>query len=392
MPEMTPLYEWHKAHGGRVVDFAGWYLPVDYETGIIKEHLTCRKAGAFFDISHMGRFLIKGEKAVSFLRKALTNDCAKLKPGKSQYTILSDDFGSAIDDAFLYQFVAGEYLLVVNAANLAKDWDWLMGFIQPGMEMKDISRRMAMVAAQGPQADELMSRLTDDPLPATGRNNNAKATIAGCEVRLSRTGYTGEHVCYEVFTEWEENEAVWSAMVEAGSELGMIPAGLGARDTLRLEGSLPLYGHELAEELPIMHLPQAKFAVDLSPERGDFVGRDRLEAQVADLESGEGRLIPRRIMAVAATARSMIRDGSAVFVGDKEVGALTSATMVPAWEWNGQGPGRETFTRGLGLAYLDRDLEVGQELEIAYRRKRIPGKIVKGHTKPEGPFVRALKV
>lgn len=390
MSQKTPLYQWHQDNKGRVVDFAGWYLPVDYSTGILKEHLTCRKFGGLFDICHMGRFLVAGPRANEFLAQTLTNDVGLLRPGRAQYTIIATDEGRAVDDAFLYQFREGEYLLVVNASNKDKDWTWLNDRLIEGAEMVDLSAKLGMIAIQGPVSEKVVTGLTSDPLPPAGRNHVGIISLAGVEVLISRTGYTGESVGFELFVPWEKTVQVWTDLLSAGTPEGLIPVGLGARDTLRLETSLPLYGHELSDEMPVMALPQARFAVNLKNGRGDFIGRKALAAQIEELKTGQTKLVSRKIMSVAATVRGMIRDGSEVLADGRSVGRLTSATMAPAWQFNNSHPGEESYTRALGLAYLDRSLKPSQKVEIIYRNKKIPGVIVASHVAATGPYIQPL--
>ncbi|MBW2617327.1 MAG: glycine cleavage system aminomethyltransferase GcvT [Deltaproteobacteria bacterium] len=390
MSDKTPLYDWHIQNKGRVIDFAGWFLPVDYPAGILKEHLTCRKFGGLFDICHMGRFVIRGDQAEQFLNQTLTNDASRLSPGRAQYTIIATDEGRAVDDAFLYQFREGEYLLVVNASNKDKDWAWLRDRLITGAELTDVSRKLGMIAIQGPVSEKVVAGLTSDPLPPAGRNHVGIISLAGVEVLISRTGYTGEKIAFELCVPWEKTVQVWTELLSAGAPEGLIPIGLGARDTLRLEASLPLYVHELSDEMPIMALPQARFAVNLKNGRGDFIGRKALAAQIEELKTDQTKLVSRKIMSVAATVRSMIRDGSEVLADHRLVGRLTSATMTPAWQFNNSHPGEESYTRALGLAYLDRSLKPGQEVEIIYRNKKIPGVIVASHVTATGSYIQPL--
>lgn len=387
----TPLRKWHEDRGGKMVDFAGWSLPVQYETGIVKEHLTCRKYGCFFDISHMGRFMITGPEAVSFLNSVLTNNAAKLTPGRAQYTILANRAGGAVDDAYLYSFDPGEYLLVVNAANTDGDWDRLSQHLTGGVELIDVGDKLAMLAVQGPAGRVLMETLLGSPPPGPGRNRCGRYRVEGHNLLVASTGYTGEPTSYELFVPWDEATSIWARLIRLGAESGLIPAGLGARDTLRLEAGLPLYGHELTADRPIMSLPQAKFAVDLSDDRGDFIGRAALKAQKAELDQGRTELVPQLIRPVAAIGRAMIRDGAEVRQGERIVGRLTSATMVPGWIFDADDrPGPDHLLRGLGLALIDRDLEPEAEVEILYRRKSVLGRIVTGHVTITPPYVRPL--
>lgn len=391
----TPLSANHLALGGRMVDFAGWNLPVDYAgRGIISEHLACRRHGALFDICHMGRFSLSGDGAASFLDRLLTNRASKLAVGRAQYTILATQDGRAVDDCFLYRFDETAWSLVVNAANLKTDLARLKEHLDPGVELVDESDATAMMALQGPLAGEVLARVADDPVPPGKRNHCFKLSLAGVECRIARTGYTGEPIAFEIICPAEDAPAVWQALVEAGEPLGVVPAGLGARDTLRLEAALPLYGHELSAGLPLLALPQAAFGVDLSPEHQGFIGRAALAAQRAELDSGRpGPLVPQTIRPVAALGRGMIRDGSEIFTpdgGEAAIGRLTSATMVPAWRFEGDDPAGEHYTRAIGLALMDTGLPPGLRVEIAYRNRRIPAQVADRFMICAPPYLKAV--
>jgi aminomethyltransferase len=313
------------AHGGKLVDFAGWSLPVMYGNGLIAEHLATRKHGGLFDISHMGRFMVRGPGALAWLGSMLTNDPAKLSPGRAQYTLISDQSGRPLDDAYLYQQDDERYLLVVNAANLEKDWDWLEKHPGQDVELEDVSQQLAMLALQGPESEKLFAPLLAKPLPAPGRNNGGFNRIGEMELYVSRTGYTGEPISFELFLPWDAAETVWDKLAQAGKCMGVVPVGLGARDTLRLEACLPLYGHEYKPDLPIMIMPTARWGVDLNPKRGDFMGREDLEGQAGDLA--------QRVYAVAALTKGMMREGSPVLKDGREIGVMTSATTIPVWRF-----------------------------------------------------------
>jgi aminomethyltransferase len=386
----TPLHAWHEAHKGRMAEFAGWSLPVNYSPGIIAEHLACRKFGALFDISHMGRFLIKGPEGLDLLARTLTNDASHLRPGFSQYTLFSDEQGRPRDDAYLYQFKPDEYLLVVNAGNREGDWNILTR--QSGSEdvLHDVTDELSMVAVQGPKSEALLAAVGVEGLPPVGRGRTAAARWRKVELLTARTGYTGEPLGFEVMLPAGELCAFWETLVRTGERMGVLPVGLGARDTLRLEAGLPLYGHELNPERPILSLARALGAVSLNPERSDFTGRGALAAQAAELRSEEFRQVPRTIMKVAARERGMIRQGSIVRFQGQTVGELTSGTMVPAWKFEGSQPGEETFIRTIGLAYLDRSRGPGDRVTIEYRGRELQGEIVPRFLKREGPYLRPL--
>lgn len=383
MLSKTPLHDWHTAHGGKLVDFAGWSLPVIYGDGLIAEHLATRKHGGLFDISHMGRFMVRGPDALAWLGSMLTNDPAKLSPGRAQYTLISDPAGRPLDDAYLYQQAAERYLLVVNAANLQKDWDWLQKNPGRDMELEDMSQRLAMLALQGPDSEKLLAPLLAERLPAPGRNNGGFNRMGQVELYVSRTGYTGEPKSFELFLSWEAAEAVWDKLAQEGEGLGVVPVGLGARDTLRLEACLPLYGHEYKPDLPIMVMPTARYGVDLNPKRGDFMGREALQGQAGDMA--------QRVYAVAALAKGMMREGSPVLLDGREIGAMTSATTIPAWRFKGDIPGEESYVRPLGLALLESAAQTGDRVEIVYRKRVLPGKVMQAFMLTKGSYLKPIE-
>ena len=388
MANRTPLHDWHQSHGGRMVEFAGWDMPVQYADGVIAEHLATRKSGGLFDICHMGRFLVSGPKALGFLDYALTNSAHRLEPGLAQYTIISDEDGRPLDDAYLYQRGPEDYLLVVNAANLERDWEWLVKLNSSGAALENHSADLAMIAVQGPKSEELVATLTEGDPPPSGRNRAGWVKYQGRDMFLARTGYTGEPVCLELFPPADLALSLWQDLVEKGGPLGVVPVGLGARDTLRLEAGLPLYGHEYGRKLPVMICPTARFGIYLGEDRGDFMGKQALAAQVAELKSGEVNLVPKRVVCVAALVKGMMREHSPVNLAGRQVGELTSGTTVPAWKFEGAAPGEESYTRALGLALLERGIERGQELEVAYRKRTLAAKVVASFAKP-GPVYLA---
>jgi aminomethyltransferase len=379
----TPLHDWHIAHGGKLVEFAGWWLPVSYGEGLIAEHLNTRKNGGLFDISHMGRFMISGNGALPFLESILTNWAGKLLPGRAQYTLISDPDGRPIDDAYLYRTEEDRFMLVVNASNREKAWQWLNRHNKADAKLIDASQDLAMLAVQGPRSEELLSALVDAPLPSPGRNNGEWNKLAGVGLFVARTGYTGEPLGFELFPPWEQALPIWEKLVEVGAELGLGPVGLGARDTLRLEAGLPLYGHEYTPDRPIMTVSTARLGVDLSPGRGEFIGREALAAQAAELH--------QRIYLVVALTRGMMREGSPVLMNGEQIGELTSATTIPAWRFDGEHPGQEHYIRPLGLALLQGSTLVREEVEIIYRNKTLPGRVVDAFVRPQGRYLKPIE-
>lgn len=403
----TVFYERHLELGAKMVEFAGWEMPIQYPPGIIQEHLVTRREAGLFDVSHMGRFTVRGEGAIPFLQHVLTNNAAALEVGKSQYTIIPNQTGGAIDDAYLYRFVEDEYLLVVNASNRVKDWEHFQAILPefPEVELADRTEELAMVSLQGPCSKEILSSVIESGgLPEPARNSLSRAVIAGAEVLISRTGYTGEPLCFELIIPREGAVRIWNLFLERGAS----PIGLGARDTLRLEAGLPLYGHEFGrdpegKEIPIFAVGLANVAVSFSPLKGDFIGRVPLHRQreARRLIRKEGDLsriadLPRFIRPVAVSGRGIARPGNPVFRGDKPVGFVTSGTAVPKWKWEGEGLESrlvsEKETRAIGLALVDSDLRNGDEVEIESRGKRVAALIVPYHMRSEAPpFARTIQ-
>jgi aminomethyltransferase len=397
--ERTALYDRHVAAGGRMVDFAGWAMPLQYAAGIVGEHLATRSSAGLFDVSHMGRFLVGGRDALAFLQRLLTNNAAALEVDQAQYTIIADEAGGALDDAYLYRFAAAEYLLVVNAANREKDWAHFTreAAAFSGLALHDATRELAMIALQGPRSRDILAGVIGGGrLPEPLRNECATVEAVGAAVRVGRTGYTGEPLCFELFVAAQAAPRLWDALLAGGATA----AGLGARDTLRLEAGLPLYGCELGtdddgHEIPIFAIPLAKLAVSFSPLKGDFIGRLALARQhdayarlVARDWSGRADL-PRLVQPLALAGRGVARTRAPVYRAGRLVGTVTSGTAVPYWEVEGEGlDSRQTerrAQRAIALAYLDSDVVEGDELEVDVRGTMVPALVVPYHLRSDAP-------
>lgn len=396
-----------------MVDFGGWDMPVQYPTGIIAEHLATRRAAGLFDVSHMGRFVFRGPGATAFLQHMLTNNAEALDLLQAQYTIVPTATGGAVDDAYLYRYVDGEFLLVVNASNRRKDWEHFRKHLAhfPDVELSDETGEIAMLALQGKASRDILGGLLDTgALPEPLRNELSVATLRLpgdgrlVETRIARTGYTGEPVCFELFVSSDDGPALWDALVAAGAA----PVGLGARDTLRLEAGLPLYGHELGldpdgVEIPIMSCPLASFAVSFSPRKGDYVGRAALEKQhraYARIIQRDYSLLadlPRLTRPVALTGRGIAREGAPVHAGPGEehfgagaaLGWVSSGTAVPYWGVEGEGlcslQTEEHELRSIALAYIDSRVLEDDEVEVDVRGRRVPGLVVPYHMRSDAP-------
>ena len=395
----TILYDKHVNLGAKMVEFGGWDMPVQYESGIVQEHLSTRRRAGLFDVSHMGRFIVSGPQALVFLQYSLTNNAAALEIEEGQYTMIPNENGGAIDDAYLYRFVEDEYLLVVNAANRAKDWAHLSAITDKfdQVVMEDRTEDMMMLSLQGPSAKEILSGvMTSGGLPEPLRNCLSTLYINGSRVFVARTGYTGEPICFELFIDRKDAPMIWDLLLEKGA----VPVGLGARDTLRLEAGLPLYGHELGldpegTEISIFACDLARFAVSFSTIKGKFVGKQALLKQfeaykkIVDRDYSLIENLPRLIQPIELAGKGVARAGASVYHDQKKVGFVTSGTMVPYWQTEGVGlssvQSDNRKMRAIALALMDSNLVEGDEIEIDIRGKRVKGTIVPYFIRNEAP-------
>ncbi len=401
----TVLYDRHVSAGAKMVEFGGWEMPVQYPGGILEEHLQTRRSVGLFDVSHMGRYIFTGGGALRFLQHVLTNNAAALEVGQAQYTMIANPSGGAVDDAYLYRFVADEYLLVVNAGNRAKDWQHFQGLIGnfPDVRMVDRSAELAMISLQGPQSRQIFLELigAHDLSMDPRRNALTIVTVGKTRVLVGRTGYTGEPICFELFVPGDQACAIWDRLLGLGAK----PVGLGARDTLRLEAGLPLYGHELGtdplgKEIPIFACPLAKFAVSFSPNKGDFIGRSALLRQHEALSrfafGDYSRLadLPRRVKPMALLDKAIARQGAMVYDGQRPVGVVTSGTSVPLWRVEGEGLlsrfSDEKTLRPICLALLDSDRHSGALLSIEVRGGRHRADRAVSHAYRSAPYARPV--
>lgn len=401
----TQLYDVHVAAGATMVDFGGWEMPIQYPSGIIAEHLYTRQVCSLFDVSHMGRLLIEGPQRKEFLQHVLTSNVSALDLNMAQYCIIPNENGGAVDDAYLYLFQEDNYLLVVNAANIDKDLEHLNRALS-GFDctITNISAEWASIAVQGPKSKEMLMTLTGGESPTKEPTKNSLGTVSleGRQARIAKTGYTGEPLGYEVYVRSEDVVWLWNRLVELGAR----PAGLGARDTLRMEASFPLYGHEMGtapdgSEIPIFAVPLAKFAVSFSAQKGDFIGRAALERQHRafirhmDRDFSDMSALPRRIAPIALLDRGVMRAGMEIYKGDKLVGWVTSGTMVPYFKTQGQGLStvilEASGKRAIGLCYIDSDVLVDDTVEVDIRGKRLKAVIPARHMSVGAPpFARPL--
>ncbi|RLE32988.1 MAG: glycine cleavage system aminomethyltransferase GcvT [Acidobacteria bacterium] len=357
--QKTPLYDQHLAAGGRMVPFAGYSLPVQY-TSLAQEHTAVRTKAGLFDVSHMGEVFITGPKAFDFVQNISCNDHSKLAIGRAQYTGLMYAQGTFVDDMLVHRMEENEFLLVVNAANRQKDVAYLQGLAEgvDGVVVEDRSDQWAQIAIQGPLAPEIVQALTSTDLSAIRYYRFVWGEVAGRRALIARTGYTGEDG-FELYTTPEDAPTVWRALLAEGGPKGLVPAGLGARDTLRFESGMCLYGHEIdAETTPL----EAGLGWIVKLAKGDFIGRDILEAQV---ENGTGR----RLVGFEMIDRGIARNDHEVFLGETDknsVGSVTSGTQSP------------TFGKALGMAYLPTDhTEIGSEFFVQIRSRRLRARVIR---------------
>lgn len=378
----TPLYDAHVAAGATMVDFGGWEMPIQYPEGIVAEHLYDRKHCGIFDVSHMGRLIVEGPDRLAFLQEVLSSNAAALVPGRAQYCMIPDETGGAVDDAYLYMFTGDNYMVVVNASNTDKDLEHFAKYL-PDFDCRvtNITDTYSSIAVQGPDSEKILKELSgSDFLTGPKKNDLNELTMEGRTVRISRTGYTGDPIGWELFIDANDVVWLWNRLIELGAK----PTALGARDTLRLEAGLPLYGHELGtdhagEEIPIFAVSLARFAVSFAEEKGDFVGRELLLAQK---EGGT----PKKVFQVELRDRGVMRGGMDVYRDGEHVGWITSGTMVPYYNFDEEGNILDTTgKRSIGFAYLDSSVTKEDILEVDVRGKKLKASVVSRHMRQDLP-------
>ncbi len=386
----TPLYDAHVAAGATMVDFGGWEMPIQYPAGIITEHLYDRKHCGIFDVSHMGRLIVEGSQRVEFLQKVLTSNVSALVPGRAQYCIIPTESGGAVDDAYLYMFEPERYMLIVNASNTEKDLAHFTKYLPDyDCTITNITDSYSSIAVQGPDAEGILKILSGGAeITGPRKNDLNELDMEGHTVRVSKTGYTGDPTGWELFIDATDSVWLWNRLIE----LGAAPTGLGARDTLRLEAGLPLYGHEMGNdasgaEIPIFAVSLARFAVSFAEEKGDFVAREILLAQRS---SGT----PKKVVPIALTDRGVMRGGMDIYQDGRHIGWVTSGTMVPYYHFDENGNILDTTgKRSIGFAYIDSDAADGDIVQIDVRGKRLNARIVLRHMiQNEPPYGRAVIV
>ncbi|MFW5951619.1 MAG: glycine cleavage system aminomethyltransferase GcvT [Gemmatimonadota bacterium] len=362
----TPLHEEHEKLNGRMVPFAGYAMPVQYPTGIVKEHQAVRNAAGLFDVSHMGEFDVRGPEALDMIQHLLTNDASKLDVGQAQYTVLCQGDGTALDDCLVYRF-DDHYMVVVNAANLEKDRAWFeTAAKQFDVEFTDRSDEFGLLALQGPRAQEILAKLTDTDLDAIGFYRFAEGQVAGRDAVISRTGYTGEDG-FELYLAAGDAAPVWRALLEAGEEHGLLPAGLGARDSLRLEVGYILYGNDLDEQ----HTPlEANLGWVVKLKKDQFIGKDALLKQK---EAG----LTKKLVGFVLGDRGFPRQGYEIRYKGEPAGTVTSGVL------------SHSTGKGVGMGYVPVEAaEPGTEIEVVIRDRPIPAEVVRPPFYTEGSLKR----
>jgi aminomethyltransferase len=351
----TPLFPVYAESGAKTIDFGGWDLPVQF-SGILEEHDAVRNRVGLFDVSHMGEVEVKGTDALQLIQLLTTNDASKLEIGQAQYSLMCYPDGGTVDDLLVYKLANDHYMLVINASNIDKDVEWIEKHVEGDVTVRNISDEVALLALQGPEAEKVLQKLTNADLSTLKLFRFIpEADVAGIRALVSRTGYTGEDG-FEIYLPSGDAVAMWKKLLEAGQEEGLQPAGLGARDTLRFEARLPLYGQELSAHItPI----EAGLGFFVKIDKGDFIGKEVLEEQKTNGA-------PRKLVGIEMIDRGIPRCHYPVYIDDEKIGEVTTGTQSP------------TLKRNIGLALIDaKYAELDRELIVEIRNKPLKAKVIK---------------
>lgn len=354
--QRTPLYSTHLREGGKLVEFAGWELPVRYSS-VIAEHQAVRECAGLFDVSHMGELLVTGPEALQALQYLTCNDVARLKDGQAQYSAFLSFSGGVVDDIIIYREGENRFLICVNASNALKDFEWCKAHNKHDAVIENVSAQYAQIALQGPKSSQILSRIcADGSVTDLPYFHFTRKLILGAEVVIARTGYTGEDG-YELFVDPVLSNELWAALRESGQDVGLQPCGLGARDSLRLEACYPLHGHELSEDITALESGLGWIVKFKKPE---FIGRSTLLAQK---EKG----LRRTLVGFFVEDAGIVREGSVLCdLEGNEIGSVTSGTKTP------------TLDRALGLALVNsRVSEIGSELVAKVRGRDLRVRLAK---------------
>lgn len=354
MEKKTPLYACHERAGGKIVPFAGYLLPVQYGSGVIAEHMAVRTACGLFDVSHMGEVILKGADALYNLQRLFTNDMSGMETGRVRYSPMCNEQGGVVDDLIAYKLADECYLVVVNAANREKDVAWMRAHLAGDAQLTDISDGVAQLALQGPRARAILARLTEEEnIPPKYYSFTVKKDVAGASCLISKTGYTGEDG-FELYCANEDAPGLWDALLQAGAADGLIPCGLGARDTLRLEAAMPLYGHEMHDGITPL---ETGLGVFVKPEKGvPFIGQEAMAERGAPKIARVG---------LEMTGRGIAREHCGVYLAGERIGETTSGTHCPF------------LARAVAMALVDiAHSAPNTALEVDVRGRRIEAKVV----------------
>jgi aminomethyltransferase len=354
----TPLNEAHRKLGGKMVEFGGWDMPVQYSAGVIEEHLRTRNNAGLFDVSHMGEIWVEGADAIEFVNRLTTNDVTKLVDGQAQYSALTNETGGVVDDLLVYRFDFDKLLLVVNASTTDKDWDWITSHKKDEIvTLTNASKDYCQIAVQGRDAVKILRNLTGTELSDIKYYHFTTGKVDGVDAIISRTGYTGEDG-FEIYAASEYAVQIWNSLLEwgrYGEADGILPCGLAARNTLRLEAALSLYGHELGDDISPL---EAGLGWICKLKKGEFIGR---EALVKQKEEG----LKRKLVGFEVIDRGIARDGFDVYINDEKAGVVSSGSPAPFLKKN------------IGLAFVPVEFaNVGQEIKIDVRGKHLAAQIV----------------